>query len=255
MKKTLFSLLASITASGVASAATYFHTDFDEADFASTGMSADTPGSGGGNDFTLNTTTEELDFVTTNADMWGARGGAPIAWVSSPTVAIGETWTVETFLSMEKDGSNNFEVGGVALYGSDGSVPDVGMGLDDWNGWNARLQGFGDNAPNVGSPDLGAATGVFLRTDVTEGGATDTYNFFWKVNAGDAWTQLGGAATNYTSGAPNSRVGLFLKSNPAGGSGEFDFLTITVPDQIPEPSTGLLTGLAALSLAFRRRRK
>ncbi|MFT6862844.1 MAG: hypothetical protein ACJAVK_001404, partial [Akkermansiaceae bacterium] len=98
MKKTLISLAASITASGVASAATYFHTDFDEANLAAiTGLNKDTPGATA-NDYSLNTVTGTLDFVTTSADMWGARSGAPMAWVSSPTVTVGQMWSVETYV-------------------------------------------------------------------------------------------------------------------------------------------------------------
>ena len=101
------------------------------------------------------------------------------------------------------------------------------------------------------SAGLGAATGVFLRVEITEGGASDTYNFFWKVNQGDSWSQLGGAATDYSSSFANSRVGLFLKSDSTGGgAAQFDFLTVGV---IPEPSTALLGLMGGLFLLRRRR--
>jgi hypothetical protein len=175
MKKTLYYLISITVGSGVTSAAV-FTTNFDEATLAAiTGLNKDSPGAPA-QDFSLNTTTDTLDFVTTNADMWVTRNNAPMAWVSSPTVSLGETWFVETYVSMEKDGSNTREVAGLGFYGADNTVPEFGLGLDDWNGWNARLQGFGDNNPNVGGADLGTAPGVFLRSEVTEGGVTDTYN-------------------------------------------------------------------------------
>ncbi len=153
---------------------------------------------------------------------------------------------------MEKDGSNTREVAGFGFYGADGSIPDVGLGLDDWNGWNARLQGFGDNNPNVGGADLGTAPGVFLRSEITEGGVTDTYNFFYKVNAGDAWTQLGGIATDFQASSVNSRVGIFLKSNNGGGGAQFDFLTVgtLIPQGNPEVTAISFTDADAIELSW-----
>ncbi|MFT6862845.1 MAG: hypothetical protein ACJAVK_001405 [Akkermansiaceae bacterium] len=227
MKKPILSIVASVSTGGVVSAAA-FSTNFDEASLGTiTGLNKDTPGETN-NDYSLNTETDTLDFVTTVGDMWGSRAGAPMAWVTSPVVSLGQTWFVETYVGMEKDGSNTREVAGMGFYGADGTVPDFGLGLDDWNGWNARLQGFGDNNPNVGSVDLGTAPGVFLRTEITEGGETDTYNFFWKVNSDDEWTQLGGVAIDFTASSDNSRVGIFLKSNNGGGGAQFDFLNVDV---------------------------
>lgn len=250
MKSIILALTMSVAISGLGSAAA-FYTNFDEADLASiSGLNKDTPGAPT-NDYSLNTVTDTLDFSTGSSDMWTTRNGAPMAWVSSPIVALGQTWYVETYVSMEKDGSNTREVSGMAFYGADGTVPDIGLGLDDWNGWSARLQGFGDNNPNVGGSDLGTASGVFLRSEITEGGASDTYNFFYKVNSADPWTQLGGAAIDYTSSSDNSRVGIFLKSNADGGGAQFDFLTVAT---IPEPSAITLLGLGGLALMLKRRR-
>jgi len=234
----------------LSSQAAAFDSDFTEATLgAITGLNKDSPGAPT-QDFSLNTAADTLDFVTTNADMWGSRANAPIAWVASPTMANGETWSVETHVSMTS-GPNEFEVAGLTFYGGpDGAKPDFTFGLDDWNGWNVRLQGLGDNNPNVGGASLGGATGVFLRTEITEGGATDTYNFFYKVNSGDAWTQLGGAATNFASSFPNSRVGLFLKSNGGGGAAQYDYLTV-----VPEPSTFFLAALGLLGLLGWGRRR
>jgi len=233
------------------SQAAYFHSDFTEASLgAITGLNKDSP-AGPTQDFSLNTTNDTLDFVTTNADMWNTRNNAPIAWVAAPTVGLTETWEVHTYVSMQKDGSNSQEVAGITFYADvDNSRPDFGLGLDDWNGWHPRLQGLGDNNPNVGGAPLGTAPGVFLRVTITEGGATDTYNFFYKVNSGDAWTQLGGAATNFTSNFSNARVGLFLKSSAGGGGAQYDYLTIT-----PEPGTMAVIALGGLAVLRRRRRR
>ena len=95
MKKALYYLISITVGSGVTSAAV-FTTNFDEATLAAiTGLNKDSPGAPA-QDFSLNTTTDTLDFVTTNADMWVTRNNAPMAWVSSPTVSLGETWFVET---------------------------------------------------------------------------------------------------------------------------------------------------------------
>lgn len=252
MKSAITSIAcASLCATSVHAAG--FHSDFTEASLgAIAGLGKDTPGAPSA-DLSLNTGADTLDFTVNNgfnADMWGARSNAPIAWVANPNVANGQTWSVETHVAMENNGANPNEVAGLTFYAdSDGSNPDFTFGLDDWNGWNVRLQGLGNNNPNVGSPDLGGAPGVFLRVEVTEGGATDTYNFFWKVNQGDAWSQLGGVATNYASSFDNSRIGLFLKSDSSGGGGaQFDYLTVT-----PEPSSLALVGLGGLLVARRRR--
>ena len=233
------------------SQAAYFHSDFDEASLPIAGLNQDTP-LPASNNYSLNTTNETLDFVdTASANMWGGRDNAPIAWVASPTVANGETWSVETYVSMQKGGSNNEEIAGITFYqNSDGGNPDFLYGLHDWGGWSARLQGSADNNPNVTGADLGTATGVFLLVEITEGGATDTYNFFYKVNSGDAWIQLGGAATNMASNAPNARAGLFLKNDGSGGgAAQYDYLTVT-----PEPGTMAVLALGGLAVLRRRRR-
>lgn len=249
MNKAVITGICFLLAMAGVSQAAMFHSDFTEASLAGiTGLNKDAPGATS-EDYSLNTVNDTLDFVTTSADMWTARANAPIAWVAAPTMANGQVWSVETYVSMIKDG-NSEEVAGITFYGGpDNAKPDFTFGLDDWNGWHVRLQGLGSNNPNVGGSDLGAATGVFLRAEITEGGATDEYNFFYKVNPGDAWSQLGGAAEDFESDFPNSRVGLVLKSDNGGGAAQFDYLTVT-----PEPATMTLLALGGLAL-LRRRRK
>jgi len=241
----------------VTSQAAYFHSDFDEASLAAiTGLNKDAPGLPGiNNDYSLNTTNDTLDFVNTaNANMWSGRANAPIAWVASPTVANGATWSVETYVSMQKDGSQGQEIAGITFYQDvDGGNPDFLYGLHDWGGWSARFQRSVTNNPNVTGAGLGAATGVFLRVEITEGGATDTYNFFYKVNSGDSWSQLisgpTGNVQNYASSVPNARVGIFLKNGNGGGAAQFSYLTVT-----PEPASLALIGLGGMGLLRRKRR-
>ena len=84
-------------------AAVTFHTDFDEANIGDiTGLNIDMPAlaAGQGNDgsgtVVLNATNETLDITSMDANMWGSRDGAPIAWVLAPLVAVGVTWYAQT---------------------------------------------------------------------------------------------------------------------------------------------------------------
>jgi hypothetical protein len=231
----------------------HFHSDFDEGSLAAiAGLTKDAP-LPASNNFDLNTTNDTLEFANSaSANMWTSRDNAPVAWVANPNVAIGQTWAIETYVSMQKDGANNEEIGGITFYANaDGATPDFTFGLHDWGGWHARLQRTGNN-PNVAGDELGSATGVFLRTEITEGGAADTYNFFYKLNSNDAWMQLTGAAQDYSSSNANARAGIFLKNDGDGGAAQFDYLTVTV---VPEPAA---LGLATLGLfglvGFRRQR-
>lgn len=268
MKNILHTLLVTTAATGASSAAITFHTDFDEADLASTGMNIDTPSTTGADSgtITLNTSNQQLELTANAANLWTAREGAPIAWVTSPSALLGQTWYVETFVSMTDDPSGQqagYDQAGITFYGGpDGANPgdndSAALILNDWNNWAVQQANFsvGGAANQSNGAIAGTTTGVFLRSEITEGGVTDTYNFFYKENAGDAWTQLTGIAENRPGSFDNSRVGLVLKShnNNANGAAQFDYFTVGTVDAIPEPSTSLLVGLAGLALTTRRRK-
>ncbi|MDF7824032.1 hypothetical protein P4B35_08405 [Pontiellaceae bacterium B12227] len=256
-------LLAILLGLGMLSAsygATTFHSDFDEADLGSiVGLTVDTPSTNGADSgtVTLDTTDDQLDLTANGANMWTARQGAPIAWVSAPTVVEGDTWYVETQVNMVESGGTSdragWEQAGITFYdGTAGANPGAEAApflcLNDWNAWNVNAQDFTiGSGNNTTSPDLGSATFVYLRVEITEGGATDTYNFFYKLNAGDAWTQLTGWALDHTSDAPNSAVGLFLKShdNNTSAAAQFDYLTVGTIDV---PGASLTFSPTSLSL-------
>jgi len=272
MKRKLLSLTASITACGAVSATITFHSDFDETDLgAITGLNIDTPntdiGTTDSGTVTLNTANQTLDLAANGANTWSAREGSPIAWVSAPSVALGEKWYAETQLTHTDStgGNSEFDQAGMTFYsgilgnnpGSEntGTHQSLFVGINDWNAWAHRVQGFADNNPDVSADASVGDNNFFYRVEITENGTSDLYNFFYKEDAADAWTQFG--ATDFAQDFDNSAVGMILKShnNNTTASTEFNYFEVGTIDPVPEPSTGLLAGLAGLSLAFRRRRK
>ena len=201
-------------------------TSFDGATLDSF-VNLDIPNSSLGN-ITFDATNDELDFdASGNTDMWGARNNAPIAWVVSPATAVGDTWFIETEVRLNNT-TQNGQVAGITFYGDpDGSKPDFSFGLDNWNPSDrrVRLQGLGDNNPNVPGTDI-TGDSVFLRAEVTENGASDTYNFFYRENDTDTWSQLGGGAIDFSSSFANSRAGLFYKTNGAKDGTAFTQLAV-----------------------------
>ena len=265
-------ILVGFAVCGSAHATVTFHSDFDEASLgAITGLNIDTPNTnlatGDSGTVALNTVNQTLDLASNGANLWTARQGAPIAWVSSPTVVAGQTWYVETqlthFNSPAGGGTNSgWDQAGVTFYsGTAGNNPgsenggthqSLFVGINDWNAWAHRIQGFADNNPNVSAAANVGDDNFLYRVEVTENGASDLYNFFYKEAPGDAWTQFG--PTDLSQDFDNSAVGLMMKSNDANttASTSFDYLTVGV---IPEPGTGILTCLAGFAIILRRRRR
>jgi hypothetical protein len=210
-------------------------TTFDEVSLPAA-ISLDVPSATLGS-ISFDAVNDELDFSAGgDTDMWGARNNAPIAWTAIPTGLVnGSTWSVETEVRINNVSQNN-QVAGLTFYGGpDGAKPDISFGLDNWApaARAVRLQGLGDNDPNVGVATT--ASSVFLRVVIQEAGATDTYNFFFKVNAADAWTQLTGAALNYQTNFANSRVAMVYKTGAAKAGAAFTYFN--VQDNTAQPPT------------------
>lgn len=179
---------------------------------------------------------DELDFTASgNTDMWNARNNAAIAWTAIPSaLTAGTTWVVQTEVRLNNVVQNN-QVAGLTFYGGpDGARPEITFGLDNWDpaARAVRLQGLGTNVPNTAVPT--AAAKVVLRVEVTEGGATDTYNFFFRESADDPWTQIPGAAVDFRTSFPNSRVGLTYKTATAKAGAAFThFYVVDGASQAP----------------------
>ena len=245
-----------------------FHSDFDEASLGDiAGLNIDTPSTSGADSgtVTLNTGNQTLDLTANGANTWTAREGAPIAWVSAPSVALGVTWYVETQLTHTNGTGVNatWDQAGMTFYsGTAGANPgsentgthqSLFVGINNWNAWQHRVQGLADNNPNVAAAASVADDNFLYRVEVTENGTSDLYNFFYKEDPADAWTQFG--ATDLSQDFDNTAVGLFMKShnNNATASTAFDSFTVGVV--VPEPSTGILACLAGFTFILRRRRK
>ncbi len=110
---------------------------------------------------------------------------------------------------------------GIAFYadedgvdGSNGGI-DFGFGLNDWNNRGVEAQGFGgtmvgDSGQNfINAADtIGNPSAAFLRIEIEEGGDTDQYTLFYKLEEADPWVEL----TQFNSDLDNSRAGLFFKN-------------------------------------------
>ncbi|MGI9243795.1 MAG: hypothetical protein ACR2RV_23560 [Verrucomicrobiales bacterium] len=249
MKKSIICLVASIAASGAASAVPYFHTEFNEASLDDiVGLNIDTPSIVGPDSgtVTLDTVDQALDLTADAANLWAAREGAPIAWVAAPTVAEGETWFVATQIthidSPGGGGTNSgWDQAGITFYsGTAGNNPgsentganqSLFAGINDWNAWTHTVQGFADNDPHSGNNGVPAALGddtFEYRVEVTENGALDLYNFFYREDPADDWTQYG--PIDLEQDFDNTAVGLFIKSHNSNttASTVYHYLTVDV---------------------------
>jgi len=191
---------------------------------------------------------DELDFTASgNTDMWSIRNNAAIAWTAIPAgLTPGSKWVVETEVRLNNVVQNN-QVAGLTFYGGpDGARPDISFGLDNWDpaARAVRLQGLGDNVPNAAVTTTAAS--VILRVEVTEEGATDTYNFFFREQAGDPWTQLPGAAVDYRTAFANARVGLTYKTGAAKAGAAFTFFYVVGGANEPPLITSQPAAVAAV---------
>ena len=209
-------------------------TSFEE-DVLPTAVVLDVPRPTAGN-IVFDALNDELDFLAAgNTDMWTTRNNAAIAWTSIPAgLTAGAKWVVETEVRLNNVAQNN-QLAGLTFYGGpDGARPDITFGLDNWDSAAraVRLQGLGDNVPNAAV--ITTASRVILRVEVEEGGATDTYNFFFRETTADAWVPLPGAAVNYRSTMGNARVGLTYKTAAAKAGASFtSFYVVGASDQPP----------------------
>ncbi|MDA7935780.1 lamin tail domain-containing protein [bacterium] len=240
-----FALLSPVITAGLASAVPYFHTDFDEATLgAISGLNIDTPntnlGTGNSGTVSLDTVNQTLDLAANGANTWTAREGAPIAWVAAPVVASGEKWFVQAQITHTNGSGVNstYDQAGITFYsGNPGANPgsensgtheSLFFGINNWNAWEHKVQGFSDNNPAFGDA-ANTGDGTFeYRVEVTENGTSDLYNFFYREDSADPWSQLG--TPDLSQDFDNTAVGLFLKShnNNTTASTEFDYLTVDI---------------------------
>jgi hypothetical protein len=115
------------------------------------------------------------------------------------------------------------------------------IGINDWSTWTHTVQGIGDNNPNSGTNGIDATLtdDTFeYRVEITEGGDSDTYNFFYREDPADPWTSYGPSDLEQTF--DNTVVGLMTKSHNLNttSSTQFDRLTVgLVPSTNAAPLT------------------
>ncbi len=210
-------------------------TDFTEATLSEVGIIRDIPNPSLAS-ITLDDANDRLVFATTgNTDMWGTRNNAPIAYVLKPS---GPLWFVQTELELASTG--NGQVFGFTVYeDTDGARPDFTYGLDFWGGAGGsmiKLQGLGDNNPNVNT-NAGGATRVILRMEVEDdggGGGATRYTCKYDLLLGAGMQTL----TTYDSGFSNARAGVALKTG--NNPGRTTYLHDLEIDNVGSPGTLIL---------------
>ena len=199
----------------------------------------------------LDTANQQLDFSargTNGLDAYYYRDDAPIVWTDLPEVPLGQSWSVQTRVSINDGLAVPQQSAGIAFYDADGSVPNFYFSLTKWIQPTYSLSDLAAVATQSGGGNgisgeaytlLSANTSeVYLKVQVTELGLTDHYQFFYKgLLAQDPWIAVGDART-YTAKGNDSRVGLFYKTNQVTAGVTFDDFAITVPVSVAENSTG-----------------
>ncbi len=188
----------------------------------------------------LDTANGELDFLATGGrtNIWTSRDNAPMAWIARPTVIQNETWFIESKVRIDKR-SQGETIAGITFYDDKNGGFQYGAPsfyLDGWasSGTNVTLQGLGNNTPFVTAQNTTTVTGdtafVYLRSEITEKGASDDYKFFYKKNEADPWIQLGDV---YKYSIDNSRAALFYKTGAAkAGGSSFDNLKVGMVNEV-----------------------
>ena len=178
----------------------------------------------------LDVENNELDFVTNgNTDMWQVRNNAPVAWAPNPDIPEGEIWSVETHVRYNGAEDATQRVAGLMFYGDEDGLGgsqdgvDFSFGLNDWNNRGVEVQGLGgtqvgDSGENFinAFDDVGNPPAAFLRAEITEGGDTDAYVLYYKLEEADDWVEL----ASFNSDQDNSRVGMVFKNG--GNTAEED---------------------------------
>ena len=182
----------------------------------------------------LDRTTGELDFSAQGGrtNLWDSRDNAPFAWVARPSVNQNETWFIEAKVRVDSR-SQGETIAGITF--SNGKDGDFQYGapsfyVDSWHkpGTNVTLQGLGNNNPFTTADNATLVSGetatAYLRVEVTEKGANDEYQFFYRKSTADAWSKLG---STISYGVDNSRAALFYKTGGAkSGLAAFDDLKV-----------------------------
>jgi hypothetical protein len=199
----------------------------------------------------LDTANQQLDFSAQGIHFlyeYYYRDDAPIVWADLPEVELGQSWSVQTRVSINDGLAKPEQSAGIVFYDADGGVPNFYFSLTKWiqptytlsNVAGVATQSGGGNgisgeAYTLLSPET---SDVYLKVQVTELGLTDHYQFFYKgLLPQDPWIAVGDART-YTAKGNDSRVGLFYKTNKVTTGVAFDDFAITVPVSVAENSTG-----------------
>ena len=199
----------------------------------------------------LDTANQQLDFSARGAyglEAYYYRDDAPIVWADLPEVQLGQSWSVQTRVSINDGLAVPQQSAGIVFYDADGGVPNFNFSLTKWIQATYSLSDVAGVATQSGGGNgisgeaytlLAPETSdVYLKVQVTELGQTDHYQFFYKgLLAQDPWIAVGDART-YTAKGNDSRVGLFYKTNQVTTGVAFDDFAITVPVSVAENSPG-----------------